>query len=60
MLRKEIMVDYSVAIVDPQDLQALFLMTPYVYRTARNKAEQLKERQFDTMRLQFHMEIWQK
>lgn len=59
-LCKVVMVDDSAVIADQEDLQALFSMTPYVYRTARVKAERLKEQKPDAMRFQFRMEIWQK
>ncbi len=59
-LRNVVTVDYSITLNDHKDLEALFSMTPYVYRTSRIKAERLKEWQADSIQLQFRMEIWQK
>lgn len=59
-LHHDMTVDETVVIDDQEDLQALFAMTPYVYRTSREKADRLKEVKCISLRLQFHIEIWQK
>lgn len=57
---RQTMVDYMITIDNQADIQALFAMTPYVYRTAPEKAAQLKEISHLSLQLQFNLELWQK
>lgn len=56
----EELLEKTVTIQGSDDIQALFSMTPYAYRSPRDTSEQLKNMDTLQTQLQFHIQIWQK
>lgn len=50
----------KIVIEETSDVMTLFSMTPYAYRTPKEKIEKLKQIQELEIQLQFSIEIYQK
>ncbi len=59
-LAKEEYLTYETDIISQQHIQALFMMTPYAYRTSKNAIRRLSEQKQLHTRLQFYIQIWRK
>lgn len=59
-LEKEELLTYEADITNQQHIQALLMMTPYAYRTAKAAIQRLSEQKQLHTRLQFYIQIWRK
>ncbi len=55
--REVVPVEYSFTLTDPRDLQALFHMTPYAWKTPREGVERLLDREEMTLTAQFRVHV---
>lgn len=59
-LAREWLVEDEIELRQAADIQALFQMTPYYYRSPRSGVERLAKRTRLRTRIQFHIELYQK
>ena len=60
VLEDTIMLDDMITIEDKQDIQALFHMTPYYWKTSRNAVEKLEKVTNLKTEIQFQIEIYRR